>query len=336
MWSNREVALLGVLSAGAAAGIMLGALRGAAARSALATARAAERHAAIVQGLTATIGKSKQRHAQAAARASAGEAVTGPAAGPAAGYHCDVLGVVKSCFKQRFGIPRQPGLAPLAVAELELKSPWNHPEAVRGLSGWSHIWVTFIFHETPVAKRFKATVHPPRGDQKYGVFATRTTHRPNRIGLSLCKVLEVRAGGRDRGTSIKLEGVDLLDGTPVIDIRPYLPYTEAISDATAGFAPEPPRTVGVKFTPDAEQQLADLRSKHPQIRELADQVLSQDPRPTFRKRRTDLDDADKEFCQYLCDVKFRWKHSETSDGKEWITVLECSKLSRADTASLFL
>lgn len=248
------------------------------------------------------------------------------------GYRCDVIGVVRSCFKQRFGIPRQPGLVPLAIAELELHPPWNHPDAVRGLDAWSHVWVTFVFHETKLPKTFKATVHPPRGTEKYGVFATRTTHRPNRLGLSLCRLTGVEKSNNK--VILKLSGVDLLDETPVLDIKPYVPYTEAIPDAVASFAPEAPSTIIVKFTEKAENQLAELQSKHPQIRKLAVQVLSQDPRPTFRKRRTELADSEKEYCQYLCDVKLKWTHT-LEDSQEWITVHECTRLPLADTPSMF-
>ena len=109
------------------------------------------------------------------------------------------------------------------------------------------------------------------------MFATRTTHRPNRLGLSVVELaaVEVRGGG----AVLLLRGVDLLDGTPVVDIKPYLPYADAIPDARAGFAAAPPAVLPVEFTAEADAQLAAIGSTHPEIKALAVQVLQQDPRP---------------------------------------------------------
>jgi hypothetical protein len=147
------------------------------------------RLAAVRARSGSALGVATKRRLHRAPAAGDGAGVTGskgngPAAAtghaavePTAGYHLDVLGTIRSCFKQKFGIPRQPGLAPLAVAELVLNRPWSAPDAVRGLEGWSHVWISFIFHGITLGPQFKSTVTPPRGEDKYGVFATRTTHR---------------------------------------------------------------------------------------------------------------------------------------------------------------
>jgi tRNA-Thr(GGU) m(6)t(6)A37 methyltransferase TsaA len=159
-----------------------------------------------------------------AAEPDAGSWDDGAAAGGAE-YTMRPIGVVRSPFKQKFGIPRQPHLAPSATATIELAPPFNTADAVKGLSDWSHVWVTFVFHKTirDPADWKTHLVRPPRlgGRTRVGVFASRATYRPNPLGLSACKLegVEVGAGG----VSILLSGIDLLDGTPVLDIKPYLP-----------------------------------------------------------------------------------------------------------------
>ena len=159
------------------------------------------------------------------------------------------IGVIHSCFKEKFGIPRQPGLVPAARAVLELLPPYNRAEAVRGLEGFSHIWVSFVFHACLDAP-WKPTVRPPRlgGNRRLGVFATRSTHRPNPIGLSAVELERIETGpGR---VLLHLKGADLMDGTPVLDIKPYLPYSDVIPGATGGFAAEAPaRSVRGEFQP---------------------------------------------------------------------------------------
>lgn len=191
------------------------------------------------------------------------------------------VGVIRSCFREKFGVPRQPGLTPAARATLDLLPPYNQPAAARGLEDFSHVWLIFVFHGIP-AGRWQPTVRPPRlgGNQRIGVFATRSTFRPNPIGLSAAR-LERVAIGRS-GVVLHLSGVDLLDGTPVLDIKPYLPYADSIPAATGGFAADAPAPVlAVDFSPAAAAvcaawPLGDLR-------ELIAQVLAQDPRPAYQR-----------------------------------------------------
>ncbi|HNG49987.1 MAG TPA: tRNA (N6-threonylcarbamoyladenosine(37)-N6)-methyltransferase TrmO [Plasticicumulans sp.] len=187
------------------------------------------------------------------------------------------VGTLHSPYREKFAIPRQPGLARLP-AVLELLAPFDRPEAVRGLDGFSHVWLIFGFHATAAAG-WKPTVRPPRlgGNTRLGVFATRSTFRPNPLGLSVVELAGIRCAG---GVFLDLLGADLLDGTPVYDVKPYLPYADAIPGARAGFAPEPPARLAVTFAPAAAQVLA--AHPEPRLREWLIAVLALDPRPAYR------------------------------------------------------
>lgn len=149
------------------------------------------------------------------------------------------IGRLRSCFGSKFGVPRQPGLCPSAWGYLELEGEYGNPDCVRGLELFSHVWLVFGFHET-VAQGWRPTVRPPRlgGNERVGVFASRSTFRPNGLGLSLVKLNEVATlgDGGGRGVCLWFSGVDLVDGTPVYDIKPYLPYAESVAEASDGFA----------------------------------------------------------------------------------------------------
>ena len=189
------------------------------------------------------------------------------------------IGIIHSCFGEKFGIPRQPGLVPAAHATLELLPPYAQPAAVRGLEGFSHVWVIFEFHGI-AAGHWHPTVRPPRlgGNQRLGVFATRTPFRPNPIGLSAVRLDRIVAM-RGRVT-LHLTGVDLLDGTPVLDLKPYVPYADHIAEASGGFAaqsPTPPLTV--RFSRQAQAFCAAWPDSDLPV--LIHQVLGQDPRPAY-------------------------------------------------------
>ncbi|MGA0845330.1 MAG: tRNA (N6-threonylcarbamoyladenosine(37)-N6)-methyltransferase TrmO [Luteolibacter sp.] len=148
------------------------------------------------------------------------------------------IGVIRSCYDEKFGTPRQPGLCPSAWGELVFHSHMRSLESIRGLDGFSHIWLIFGFHQS-ADRGWSPTVRPPRlgGNRRVGVFASRATFRPNPIGLSLVKLDEIDASHIDAPV-LKLSGIDLVDGTPVYDIKPYLAYAEAVPEAAAGYAAE--------------------------------------------------------------------------------------------------
>ncbi len=148
------------------------------------------------------------------------------------------IATVRTDFKEKFGIPRQSGRVEEAVGRIVFLPEYRNPDAVRELSGFSHIWLLFDFS---LAHRegFTPTVRPPRlgGNRHVGVFASRSPFRPNPIGLSSVRLLEVREEG-ELGPVLYVSGVDLLDGTPLFDIKPYLPFSDSHPEATAGYASE--------------------------------------------------------------------------------------------------
>jgi len=166
-------------------------------------------------------------------------------------YSISAVGHIQSPYKQKFAIPRQPRLVPQAKAKLIFTAEFNREEFVRGIEEFSHIWLLFRFHET-ADKGYSAMVRPPRlgGNERKGVFATRATFRPNAIGMSAVKLEGVEY--KNGQLSLLLAGIDLLDGTPIVDIKPYLPYSDAMHDASAGFADTRPETqMSVAFSPEA-------------------------------------------------------------------------------------
>lgn len=222
------------------------------------------------------------------------------------------IGLIRSCFGEKFGIPRQAGLAPAARATLALSPAYAMPEAVRGLEEFSHLWLIFVFHGIP-AKQWQPTVRPPRlgGHQRIGVFATRSPFRPNPIGLSAVR-LERIAIDRGRAT-LHLSGVDLLDGTPVLDIKPYLPYADSLPDAVGGFASQAPDAgLTVEFSPEAEAVCAVWPSG--ELRALIVQVLSHDPRPAYER----LAAATQNYGMRLHDQDVQW---EMRGGTAYVTAI---------------
>jgi tRNA (adenine37-N6)-methyltransferase len=213
------------------------------------------------------------------------------------------IGVIRSCFTEKFGIPRQPGLAPAARAALEVFSPYDRDEAFRNLDEFSHLWLLFVFHGIPAGK-WRPTVRPPRlgGNRRTGVFATRSGFRPNPIGMSA-----VSLEGICRHNSkllLEVSGVDLLDGTPVLDIKPYLPYADALSRAFGGFADRPPEgRLPVSCCPAAQESLTEVENAHPGFGELLEQVLGADPRPAYVNRNS----GREEFGLRLYNVNIRWR-----------------------------
>lgn len=220
---------------------------------------------------------------------------------------CTPLGFLETPFPDKFGIPRQPGLAPHAIGTLRLRPPFDRPEAVRGLEAFSHIWLTWVFHQC--GGRWQPTVRPPRlgGNTRVGVFASRSPFRPNGLGLSLVELVKVDAG---QGVTLTFRGVDLVDGTPVLDIRPYLPYCEALPEAQAGYVDGAPTRLEVRWTEAARLSLHAAR--RPGLGELVEEVLAQDPRPAA------AGDPDRTFGIRLYDLDVRWRVVE---GVAWVEAL---------------
>jgi len=219
------------------------------------------------------------------------------------------VGYLRSCFREKFAIPRQPHLAPAARGVLELLPPFNSGEAVDGLQQVSHVWLLFLFHQA-LEDKPRLKVRPPRlgGNQSIGVFASRSTHRPNGIGQSVVRLDKVEA------SCLWLSGIDLLDGTPIIDIKPYVPYADCVNNAHNAIAQAAPETIPVDWQPQALQQARQhaLRLDEPLV-ELIEQCLAQDPRPAYQ-----VPEPSRRYGCRLWDLDVRWHYPDP----EHICVLE--------------
>ena len=210
----------------------------------------------------------------------------------------DPIATVRSCFGGKFAVPRQPGLCPSAWGRLVFHPAYRSPEAIRGIEGFSHLWLIFGFHET-VDQGWKPTVRPPRlgGNQRVGVFASRSTFRPNGLGLSLVKLEGIDTTTADSPVLL-LGGLDLLDGTPVYDVKPYLPYAEAVPQAAGGFAEEPVKRLPVEVDSAASAAFESLPAR---ARAVLLESLSLDARPA-----TQVADPARVFGALLCGCNVRF------------------------------
>ncbi len=219
-------------------------------------------------------------------------------------YEFEPIGIIHSCFKEKFGIPRQSGLIPDAVGRLEILPPFNRPEAFKELEGFSHVWLTFVFHAA-IRDQWKPSVRPPRlgGNQRVGVFASRSPFRPNPIGLSVVTLQAIDI--KSEQITLLLGGIDLLDQTPVLDIKPYIPYSDAIPDAKAGFTSGPyKQPVELNYSTAAERFLEGLdASLAEHLRSLILQILENDPRPAYLHENA----SRQSFGLRLYDFNIKWQ-----------------------------
>lgn len=190
----------------------------------------------------------------------------------------DVIAVMHSDFPTKFGIPRQSGLAEALQSTIVFEPAYRNPEALRGIEGFSHLWILWQFSQA-VRQDWSPTVRPPRlgGNTRMGVFATRSPFRPNAIGLSCVRLLSVEHT-QDMGTVLHIGGADLMDGTPILDIKPYIPYCDAHPEAMGGFTQDAgDYLLEVDFPENLKQRLPAEKQ------EAICQVLSHDPRPSYQK-----------------------------------------------------
>ena len=217
-------------------------------------------------------------------------------------YQVAVIGIIRSCFKEKFGVPRQPGLVPAATATLELLPPFNRAEMVRGLEAFSHLWIHFVFHDA-IAEGWRATVRPPwlGGRRRVGAFACRSPHRPNHLGLSVVRLEAVRIV--NHSAVLDLSGVDLLDRTPVIDIKPYLPYSDSVPSATGGYSTGESPAVAVEFEPRCLSFCREYeRRTGRRLERLVRDLIGLDPRPASQKSQ-----AKAMYGMRLWDLNIRWQ-----------------------------
>lgn len=192
-------------------------------------------------------------------------------------YNFKVIARIKSDFPEKFGIPRQSGLLPNLRSTIRFEPEFRNADALRGLEGFSHLWILWIFSEN-VRDTWSPTVRPPRlgGNKRLGVFATRSSFRPNPIAMSCVKIEDIRLEGTN-GPEIIVSGADLMDGTPIVDIKPYLPFADSVPEAKGGFAE---RVKGNNLEVEIPSTL--LEKIPEEKREALVQILSQDPRPHYQ------------------------------------------------------
>jgi tRNA (adenine37-N6)-methyltransferase len=225
-------------------------------------------------------------------------------------YAFEPIGYMETCFKEKFGIPRQPGLVGEAAGTLKLRDDPDLRTALKGLETFSHVWIVFVFHEHG-SRNWKPSVRPPRlgGARKVGVLASRSPHRPNPIGLSAVKLEKVDADAPG-GPELLLRGVDLLDGTPVLDVKPYVPYADALAGASAGWAEEPITRTEVRISSRAEKAIEARAGAHAGLRSLIVEMLGLDPRPAFQKRRMPAESPAAQGLRYgfkLFEYDVKWE-----------------------------
>ncbi len=213
-------------------------------------------------------------------------------------------------FKEKFGIPRQSGLVPETLAEIVFYPKYRNPDAIRGIEGFSHLWLIFDFskaHRDPPP----LTVRPPRlgGNRRVGVFASRSPFRPNSLGLSSVKLIEVKKSEND-GLTLIVSGADLLDGTPIFDIKPYLPFSDCHPNAVGGYADE-------KFSYKLDVVLPDdLKNILPPEKQASlIGCLSEDPRPSYQ------DDENRVYSMRFSDFDVRFTVTDTT-----LTVTEIERV----------
>ncbi len=191
-------------------------------------------------------------------------------------YTIKAIARIRSDFPTKFGIPRQAGIVEELEARIVFEPEYRSPDALRGLEGFSHIWLIWQFSQA-VREDWSPTVRPPRlgGNTRMGVFATRSPFRPNALGLSCVRLLGIE--DTEEGRTLRVAGADLMDGTPIFDIKPYIPYADCKPEAESGFAPDPGAQLTVEFLPEAEKHIP------PEKRQALRGVLANDPRPRYKQ-----------------------------------------------------
>jgi len=192
-------------------------------------------------------------------------------------YKLRPIAYIRTDFPEKFGIPRQSGLVEGLEARIEFEGEYKNREAFRGLEGYSHIWLLWMFSENADAS-WPVTVRPPRlgGNKRVGIFASRSPYHPNHIGLSLVRIVRIEPDAPS-GPVIVVDGADLMDGTPIVDIKPYLPYCEAIPDAKGGFAEDVKDAALDVVIPEELLEKIPASKRDPLI-----SILSQNPKPRYQ------------------------------------------------------
>ncbi|MGC7589173.1 tRNA (N6-threonylcarbamoyladenosine(37)-N6)-methyltransferase TrmO [Bisgaard Taxon 46] len=232
--------------------------------------------------------------------------------------HLKPIAIIHTPYKEKFSVPRQPNLVQDGTGVIELLAPYNQPESVRGLEDFSHLWLIFQFDKVPTGK-WSPTVRPPRlgGNQRVGVFASRATHRPNPLGLSKVELREIEC--QNGKVLMHLGPVDLVDQTPILDIKPYLAYADSEPQAQSGFAQhKPEQTLNVHFSTKAQQQLINIEQKHPNFGRFLCEVIAQDPRPAYQQHKAQT----RIYGIRLAEFNIRWQIVEGEHDQAVILEIE--------------
>ena len=207
-----------------------------------------------------------------------------------------IIARIHNDFKEKFGIPRQSGLTGELTSRIVFEPEYRNPEALRGIEGYSHLWLIWQFSEA-IRDGWSPTVRPPRlgGNKRVGVFATRSPYRPNPIGLSSVRLVGIEES-ESEGRVLIVSGADMLDGTPIYDVKPYIAYSDSHPDAVCGFA-DPVKEYSLKV--DFCKEL--LSKVHVSKQEPLIKILEQDPRPSYQK------DPDREYGMCFSDYEIFFK-----------------------------
>lgn len=229
------------------------------------------------------------------------------------------IGYIRSPYQQKFSVPRQPSLVTATTSSVEFIAPFNHVEMLDEIEQFSHFWLIFAFHQN-IKAGWKPKVRPPRlgGNKKVGVLASRSSFRPNHLGLSLMELSRVERNPRQ--PILHFKGGDLVNGTPIYDIKPYLPYADSVSEARAGYAQSSPQTqVAITWSGQARDQATKLKLSEQQY-SVINQVLAQDPRPAYKQQQQD----DREYGVALYQFNIRWRVCLNPQNLPYIEIVSIS------------
>ena len=220
------------------------------------------------------------------------------------------IAVIHNGYKEKFGIPRQSGLAPAVISKIIFENEYRVKEAFRDIEGYSHLWLIWDFSLSH-REEWSPTVRPPRlgGNRRTGVFATRSPFRPNPLGLSVVKLEKIELDS-PRGPVLYVSGADLMDGTPIFDINPYLPYADSLPEATGGFTETAKKR---KVSVVIPENIA--KSVSSNILDAVKDILSEDPRPAYQ------DDPDRIYKMIFDDYEFSFSVKDST-----LSVLEVKKI----------
>jgi len=233
------------------------------------------------------------------------------------------IGVVHTCFTEKFGVPRQSLMVKEARGVIKFDHEFS-PETVLHLDGFSHLWVVYLFHKGQNEnhlEKWNNTIQPPRIDapKKVGVFASRSPHRPNPIGMSVVKLEKIIRDAKG-GIEIEISGVDILDGSPLLDVKPYIPYADIVADSTSGWITNEIARYPVGFAEEAEASLTDET-----MRKLIVGILEWDPRPRSQREHSPMENptsVGKRFAFRLMNHDIHW----VIDDRASMRVVEIRKI----------